>query len=90
MGAIARHAKACNGSLEECLIGTMRTMSSRSYILISAVIFSLVALAHLVRAVLGWGLVINGWQVPMWPSWLALVVLAGLIVWALGLMRQSR
>ncbi|MBI2105118.1 MAG: hypothetical protein HYT90_06060 [Candidatus Omnitrophica bacterium] len=47
-------------------------MSEKTFARVSAVIFSLVALLHLLRLVLGWDAVIGGWRVPMWFSWVAL------------------
>ena len=49
-------------------------MNRRRYFLVTAVIFSVVALVHLVRIVFEWEAAIGGWSVPMWVSWLALVV----------------
>ena len=51
-------------------------MNRRSYFLVTAVVFSVVGLVHLLRIVLGWDAVIGGWSVPMWLSWLGLVVSA--------------
>jgi hypothetical protein len=54
---------------------------------IAALIFALVALLHLLRLVYGWQVVFNGWTVPMWLSWLGLIVAGALsaLVW-----RESR
>src|SRR5690348_678267 len=43
-------------------------MSLRTYLTITTVIFFLVGLAHAIRLLLGWELVIGGWTVPMWVS----------------------
>jgi len=67
-----------------------RAMRPMPYLIISAVIFSVVALLHLLRLALGWSMVIAGWPVPFWLSWLALVVLAALILIAIRLIRQAR
>ena len=63
-------------------------MRVKPYLVASAVIFSLVALAHLLRILLGWSVVIAGWHVPVWPSWLALVVLVVLVITAVRLIRS--
>ena len=47
---------------------------------ISAVVFALVALAQLLRLVLGWPVVINGINIPLWASAIACLVAAGLAV----------
>ena len=54
---------------------------------IAVVVFAVVALCHLWRAIAGWDVVIHGWSVPMGASWIGLVVAAGLaaMVW-----RESR
>ena len=52
-------------------------------------IFALVALAHLVRAVMGWPIVIAGWIVPIWLSWLAFVIAAALGYFGLILAKRA-
>jgi hypothetical protein len=54
-------------------------MSRRAYLLVSAVIFSLVALLHLARIVFGWSAVIGNCSVPMWLSWVGLIVAGALV-----------
>ena len=49
-------------------------MSRKSYCLATALVFSVVGLVHLLRILLGWEAAIGGWSVPMWASWLALIV----------------
>ena len=46
----------------------------------AAVVFVLVALAQLVRLVLGWTVVINGVNISLWASAIACLVAAGLAV----------
>ncbi len=48
-------------------------MEQKTFSVIAGVIFALVALVHLVRIYFGWSIVIGGWSVPMWPSWVAFV-----------------
>ena len=57
-------------------------MNARPYLLISGVIFGLVAVLHLLRVVNGWSLVVGTWSAPMWASWAGTVVPAVLSVWA--------
>jgi hypothetical protein len=57
-------------------------------LLVSAAIFSLVALLHLARVVFGWSAVIGGWSVPMWLSWIALIVAGALAYFGFSLARQ--
>ncbi len=49
-------------------------MNQKYYLLATAIIFSVIAVLHLVRLVLDWNAVIEGWSVPMWLSWVAIVV----------------
>ena len=49
-------------------------MDKQSYLRVAGAIFALVALAHLLRAVMDWPILIAGWMVPIWLSWLAFVV----------------
>ena len=49
-------------------------MTRRRYFLVTAVIFSVVGLVHLVRIAFELEAEIGGWSVPMWVSWLALAV----------------
>jgi hypothetical protein len=53
-------------------------MDAKSYSRIAAIIFTVVALLQLMRALLGWDITINGAAIPLWASWLAAVV-AGLL-----------
>ena len=54
-------------------------MSQKTFTMIVSVIFGLVALLlHVLRIFFGWPAVIGGWTVPMWLSWIGLVVTGGL------------
>ena len=46
----------------------------KNYLLVTAVIFLIIAVLHLLRIVLGWHAEIGGWTVPMWLSWIAVLV----------------
>ncbi len=49
-------------------------MSEKAYLLISAAIFALVAVLHVVRLVNHWSFQIGVVAVPLWGSWLGLVI----------------
>ncbi len=51
-------------------------MSEKFFFLVSAVVFAVVGLLHLLRVAFGWDAMIAGWSVPMWVSWVAAVVTA--------------
>jgi hypothetical protein len=54
-------------------------MRQRTYLLLTATIFAIVALLHLSRLVFHWPVMIGGWTVPIWvslpgflvPAWIA-------------------
>jgi len=60
------------------------------YLTISATAFAMVAIAHVVRAIEQWTLVIGPWPVPIALSWLAAVATAGLSGWAFSLLVGRR
>jgi hypothetical protein len=62
-------------------------MSEKTFITVAAVIFGVVALLHLFRIVMGWSIVIDAWTVPMWLSWIALVIAGALSYYGMSLTR---
>lgn len=60
-------------------------MSARTYCTLSSVVFSVVALAHLLRAVRNVPLLLGTFAVPVWASWVAAIVAATLAVWGFRL-----
>ena len=54
---------------------------SNYYAAISALIFAVVALAHLVRVIKGWAVQIGALSVSMSVSWIGFVVAALLAIW---------
>ena len=63
-------------------------MSEKNYIIISATIFAIVALLHLVRLVTHWSFQFSAVSVPLWGSWLALIIGTALSIWAFRLLAQ--
>jgi hypothetical protein len=53
-------------------------VNARSYCLVSALVFTVVALAHLWRAAVAAPVLIDGWPAPTAVSWLAVVIAGGL------------
>ena len=64
-------------------------MSEKTFAAIAATIFGLVALLHLLRVVMGWSIVIDAWTVPMWLSWIGLVVAGALSYYGMRLAGRS-
>jgi hypothetical protein len=57
-------------------------MGYKKYCVVSGTLFSLVALAHLLRIAFGVAVQIDGCVVPMGLSWIGLVVPGALAIWA--------
>jgi threonine/homoserine/homoserine lactone efflux protein len=64
-------------------------MSQRTFLLVAGVVFGLVALAHVLRIVFGWSLTIQDFSVPMWASWIAIIVAGYLAYEGFRLARKS-
>ncbi len=62
-------------------------MEHKKYCVISGVLFSVVALAHLLRIVNGMSIQIADIPVPMLASWIGLIIPAGLAFWAFRITR---
>lgn len=63
-------------------------MQQKAYNTVTAVLFLVVALVHLLRIILDWPAQIGGLSIPLWASWLALVVAAALAY--LGFRQNAR
>jgi hypothetical protein len=55
-------------------------MSTKGYLLATAVLFTAIALLHAVRLINGWPVSIDGWSADLWVSWVGLAV-AGFLGW---------
>jgi lipopolysaccharide export LptBFGC system permease protein LptF len=53
-------------------------MDTKSYSRVAAIIFAIIAILQLVRALSGWEVTLNGGAIPIWASWLASVVAGAL------------
>ena len=52
----------------------------KPFCVIAALILGLIALVQLLRLLLGWSVVVNGFSIPLWVSAVACVVAAGISV----------
>jgi hypothetical protein len=52
-------------------------------------LFGLLALVQLLRLVIRPEVLVNGHQVPLWPSALAVIILGGMSLWMLKLARSA-
>jgi hypothetical protein len=62
----------------------------KNYLIVSGIIFGVVAVLHALRLALNWQAQIGAWGVPMWASWIGIVVSGALCVWAFQVARASR
>lgn len=60
-------------------------MDHRSYDVASAVIFTLVCILQVLRALNQWPVQVGDWQIPLWASWLAAVLAGSLAAWGFRL-----
>jgi hypothetical protein len=65
-------------------------MDRKTFTLLAGVVFAIVALLHLLRIYMAWPVVIGDWAVPMWVSWIALVVAGGLSYFGLSLTQRRQ
>jgi hypothetical protein len=49
-------------------------MNPRSYLSVAGTIFLIIAVAHFFRIINSWEVNFNTWSVPMWLSWVALLL----------------
>jgi len=63
-------------------------MGPKEYCIVSGTIFSLVAVAHLLRLAFGMPVQVGEFDIPMLVSWVGLAVPAGLAVWAFRVSRS--
>jgi hypothetical protein len=60
--------------------------NQQTFVLISGIIFGIVAVIHALRLALRWQVKINQREIPMWLSVDGLIVAAGLCFWAFWLL----
>lgn len=65
-------------------------MTSKAFFVIAGMIFGIVAIAHLLRVVMALSVTIAGWDVPMWASWVAVIVAGGLSITGLRLASSAQ
>jgi anti-anti-sigma factor len=69
-GVAAFRKKVASGIFSEV------KMTQRTFSLVTAVLFFLIALLHAVRLLRGWQVIIEGVVVPIWLSWIGLAIAA--------------
>ena len=53
-------------------------MNARSYCMLAAAVFAVVAVLQLLRILTGWSVSVNGYAIPIFGSWIAVIVAGGL------------
>ena len=67
----------------------MLQVNTQFYFIISGVIFGLVAIIHLVRALSNWSFVIGPITFPLSASWIGFVITAAMCIWAIRLIANA-
>lgn len=55
-------------------LNIFKIMNQKTYFTVTGLIFLVMAILHAARITYGWEAIINGWNVPLWLSWVAFVV----------------
>jgi hypothetical protein len=53
-------------------------VTTRSFCMLAAAIFALIALLQLLRIFMEWSVTLNGVVIPFWASWVAVIVACAL------------
>lgn len=61
----------------------------RAYLTVTGMLFAVIAVAHVSRVVRGSIVQLGSFTIPMWASWIGIVVAGGLAVWAFRLTRRT-
>ena len=64
-------------------------MNTKNYLIVSTIIFTVVAVVHLIRLTLGWPVELGTWNVPLAASLVAVLVSASVAMWGMLLVRRS-
>lgn len=64
-------------------------MKPQAFARAAGIIFLVIGLLHLTRAVYGWEAVINGWSVPIWLSFVIVLVAGYLALQGLQLAKRG-
>ena len=65
-------------------------MERSGYRTVSGMVFGLIAIGQAIRAALQVPVQIGTTSIPIWPSWVAVVVAGGLCMWAFRSVAESR
>ena len=57
-------------------------MEKNKSLLLASIIFAIIAMLHLLRSIFNWEVLINGYIIPIWFSYIAVIV-AGFLSWTM-------
>lgn len=58
--------------------GKAGRLNRKTYMTVTATLFLIVAIMHLLRIIFGWSVEIGGLSIPFWASWLGVLVAGAL------------
>ena len=58
--------------------GKTGRLNRKTYMMVTATLFLVVAIMHLLRIIFGWSVEIGGLSIPFWASWLGVLVAGAL------------
>lgn len=58
----------------------LRSLAVKPFTTLAVALFALIAVAHLFRLFAGWEVIVAGFVIPVWFSWLGLIIAGGLAV----------
>jgi hypothetical protein len=61
----------------------------RAYLQITSALFGLIAVAHLLRLIRNWPIQLAEYSMPLWASWVGLILAGALSIWAVRLLRVT-
>ena len=62
------------------VVEIIKTMSEKTFLGITSLLFAFIFVVHLLRVINGWEFHIGGWDAPMWVSWVTFL-LGGYLSW---------
>jgi branched-subunit amino acid transport protein len=65
-------------------------MGTKSYLIVTGVIFGVIAVVHLLRLIYGWPAQIGEWTMPLWLSWVGVLIAGALCAWSIYLVRKGK
>lgn len=89
VGFYAQRWEAIRSGLAWCRTEMEGGMNQRTFSFVAGVVFGLIALGHALRIVFNLSFVVQGISIPMWASWVAIVVMGYLAFEGFRLARKS-